>query len=167
MEWRKSKRFSCYEVSEFGDVRRIAKGIRGGFVGKVMKAFVRADGYRMYILREANLSHHVKAHQLVAEEFLGPKPFPSAEVCHCDGSRDNDHYTNLRWDSRSGNHGDKVAHGTSIRGESHHMVKISREAVDEIRRRYAAGGVKQRELAEQFGIKQPQVSRILGRQRWT
>ena len=57
MEWRESPSFPCYEVSEFGDVRRCRKGIRGGIIGKVMKAYVRKDGYRMFILRRDEVSN--------------------------------------------------------------------------------------------------------------
>ena len=61
IEWRESPSFPDYEVSEFGDVRRCRKGIRGGLIGKVMKAYVRKDGYRMFILRRDNRSFHRKA----------------------------------------------------------------------------------------------------------
>ena len=167
MEWRKTDRFPCYEVSEYGAVRRATKGIRGGIVGKVLKPYLREDGYDMYILREGNKSYHAKAHQLVAEAFIGKKPFDGAEVCHFDGTRTNDHYSNLRWDTRSGNNADKVRHGTSNHGEANWNAKITKDAVEEIKRRYKAGGISQRELGDEFGIQQPHVSRILSGKRWT
>lgn len=60
-EWRVVPSFPCYEVSESGDVRRCKPGIRGGEVGKVMKPYVREDGYRMYILRHGVLLREVGA----------------------------------------------------------------------------------------------------------
>lgn len=165
MKWKECVRFPCYEVSERGDVRRIKRGIRGGFVGKVMKPYRREDGYNMFILRNLNRSFHVKAHQLVAEAFVGPKPFPDAEVCHCDGSRHNDHFTNLRWDTRAANHADKVRHGTTARGERGPAAKLSSAQVAEIRSRYAIGGVSQQALADEFGVRQPLVSRIVAGKR--
>ncbi len=165
MEWRVSPGFPCYEVSEFGDVRRCCKGIRGGRVGKVMKAYVRLDGYRMFILRRDNHSFHRKAHQLVAEAFIGLRPFDSAEVCHFDGSRSNDHYNNLRWGTNSDNKADMLRHGTRMMGEQHPQGRLTAGDVEDVRRRCTAGEL-QRVVAAQFGIGQSHVSRIVRGVRW-
>lgn len=165
MKWKECSRFPCYEVSERGDVRRIKRGIRGGFVGKVMKPYRREDGYNMFILRHLNRSFHVRAHQLVAEAFIGSKPFDGAEVCHRDGTRHNDHVTNLRWDTRAANHADKILHGTANRGENSPGAKLTAAQVSEIRARYAAGGISQQALADEFGVRQPLVSRIISGKR--
>jgi DNA-binding MarR family transcriptional regulator len=61
---------------------------------------------------------------------------------------------------------DKVEHGTSFRGASHPNAKLTQVDIDAIRSRYAAGGILQRELADEFGVRQGQVSRILSRTRW-
>jgi HNH endonuclease len=42
-----------------------------------------------------------------------------------------------------------------------HLVKLTDEQVGELRNRYAAGGVSQTQLANEFGIAQTTVSRIL------
>lgn len=164
-EWRISPSFPDYEVSEFGAVRRCRPGLRGGVVGKVLKPYRRADGYNMFILRRDNSSHHVRAHQLVCEAFNGPKPSDGAEVCHYDGSRDNDHWSNLRWDTRKANHADKVRHGTAPRGVRHPAAKLSEPDIADIRSRYA-GGELQRVIAESYGIKQGHVSRVVAGDRW-
>jgi predicted XRE-type DNA-binding protein len=49
--------------------------------------------------------------------------------------------------------------------KSRQSKKIEDEEVVEIRKRYAEGGISQRKLAEEFGIKQMQVSRIVRRVR--
>ena len=166
MIWLVIPSFPDYEVSEFGNIRRCRPGIRGGFVGKVMKPYIRQDGYCMYILRRDNRSFHRKAHQLVAETFLGSKPFPEAEVlCHTDGSRTNDHFTNLRWDSSAGNKADMIGHGTRLAGERHPLSKISADQIREIKK-LCANGVLQRKVAERYGIAQGHVSRILNGMRW-
>lgn len=66
---------------------------------------------------------------------------------------------------------DRVAKDRSSRmishyGETSPLAKLTAEQVEEIRRRYAAGGVLQRELGEEFGIGQTQVGRIVRRVRW-
>ncbi|TIU71779.1 MAG: HNH endonuclease [Mesorhizobium sp.] len=160
MEWRISPSFPAYEVSENGDVRRCARGLRGGAVGKVMKAYVRADGYRMYILRRDNKSFHRKAHQLVAEAFVGPKPFPEAEVRHWDGTRTNDHFSNLLWGTRAENRADAVRHGTLLRGERAPRAKLTMDQARQIRE-LAKTGLAQWKIGERFGVAQNCVSRVV------
>jgi len=159
MDWRVVPSFPDYEVSENGDLRR-AVAARGSQIGKVLKPWVREDGYRMYIVRRAGKSFHKKAHQMVCEAFHGPQPFQLAEVCHNDGSRTNDHYSNLRWGTRKENHADKVAHGTSARGENQGAHKLSSADVEAIKAA-CRGGALQRVVAEQYGVQQSQISRIV------
>lgn len=52
------------------------------------------------------------------------------------------------------------------RGVNHGMAKLTMEQVQEIRERYAAGGVKQSDLAAEFGVLQQQISRIVRRTSW-
>jgi HNH endonuclease/NUMOD4 motif len=165
VEWRSIPSFPDYEVSEFGEVRRARKSWRGTEVGRIMKPYRRPDGYNMYILREGGRSWHPRAHQLVAEAFLGPRPFEGVEVCHNDGSRDNDHYSNLRWDTRSANHLDRRAHGTAPWGERAPQAKLIAADVANIRERCASGEL-QRAVAVDFDVAQGQVSRIVRGAHW-
>lgn len=163
MFWKVCQRFPSYEVSECGDVRRIKAGKKAsGVVGKVMKPYRRPDGYDMFQLREDNRPYRPLAHQLVAEAFLGPKPFPAAEVCHKDGMRNNNHWSNLRWDSCKGNHADKVRHGTHSRGERGPRAKLTTAQAQSIRER-AAAGAHQRALADEYGVEQSTISRVVRR----
>lgn len=165
-EWRVVPSFPCYEVSDSGDVRRCKPGIRGGQVGKVMKAYVREDGYRMYILRHENKSYHKKAHQLVAEAFVGPKPFPEAEVRHMDGTRTNDHFSNLAWGTSAENKADMLRHNTRLVGERAPQAKLSLQQVKQIRL-MAERGLLHREIGAKFGVSQTHVSRIVRMVRWS
>lgn len=165
MIWKIIPSFDVYEVSEYGNVRRCRAGIKGARLGRIMKPYIRADGYAMYILRRDNQSYHKKAHQLVAEAFIGPKPFPKAEVCHNDGSRNNDHFSNLRWGTVLENKSDMISHGRSIHGEKHHNAKIKSVDVATIKEMYKSG-VLQKEIGQKFGIHQQQVSRIVNGRRW-
>ena len=56
---------------------------------------------------------------------------------------------------------DMVAKGRSTRGERHPQAKLSLAEVEEVRRRYVAGGVYQDDLGAAFGISQSQVSEIV------
>lgn len=114
MEWRVCPRFPEYEVSEYGQLRRCVP-VKGGVVGRILKGHVRKeDGYLAYVIRREGTKrsyHHPKAHQLVLEAFVGPKPFPKAEGRHKDGLRILDHWSNLEWGTRVDNAVDRVRDG--------------------------------------------------------
>lgn len=66
---------------------------------------------------------------------------------------------------------DRVAKGRSSRMVSHYgetspLAVLTAAQVDEIRTRYAAGGVFQRELAAEYGVSQTQIGRIVRLVRW-
>lgn len=50
--------------------------------------------------------------------------------------------------------------------EKHGMCKLKPEEVEAIRKRYAEGGISQRELGKLYGIAQSQVSNIVRLQQW-
>lgn len=52
-------------------------------------------------------------------------------------------------------------------GTSNGRAKLTVSAVAEIRRRYAAGGVTQRELAAEFGVTHPMIGYIVRGVNWT
>jgi len=54
----------------------------------------------------------------------------------------------------------------SRRGDLHGTAKLSSEQVSEIRARYAAGGVSQKELAAAFGVTAINISKIVRRESW-
>jgi len=69
------------------------------------------------------------------------------------------------------NRSDCVAKGRQARlpqskGEASHLAKLTAAQVAEIRHRYAAGGILQRELGEIYGVSQTQIGRIIRRVRW-
>lgn len=47
------------------------------------------------------------------------------------------------------------------------MAKLTRVEVSEIRRRYAAGGVTQQQLADEYGVSNPNICRVLKGDAWT
>src|SRR3546814_4878852 len=74
-------------------------------------------------------------HDLVTEAFIGPKP-RGLEVCHNNGTRNDNRLVNLRYDTRSANAMDRHLHGTlpNIRGEECLSAKLTEEDVRWIRR---------------------------------
>ena len=64
------------------------------------------------------------------------------------------------------NMADKSSKDRQQRGEGFPQSKATEEAVREIRRIYAAGGITQDELRAQFGISSSVISRIITRKIW-
>lgn len=71
----------------------------------------------------------------------------------------------LRWASCSSNHADKVLHGTDMRGEKHHNVRLSEADVRCIRTLIVSKS--QRSIATEYGVSRRTVCDILERKTWT
>lgn len=56
---------------------------------------------------------------------------------------------------------DKERHGRVMRGQLNHNSKLSASQVQEIRRRYHFSTATQMELAREFGVSQPAISKIV------
>lgn len=118
-EWRPIPGYKgLYEVSDRGRVRGVDRiitcsdGRRRPLRGCLLKVQVNPrHGRRQVTLSRNNrlLTHRVAT--LVMLAFVGPRP-DGLEVCHGDGDRTNDALANLRYDTTSNNHLDKVRHGT-------------------------------------------------------
>lgn len=54
-----------------------------------------------------------------------------------------------------------------VRGAAHHRSKLTDTQIQEIRAAYAAGGVRQKDLAAQYGVYQSTIGRIIRRNNWT
>lgn len=67
--------------------------------------------------------------------------------------------------TRAINNADMAAKLRTSNGERHPDTKLTDAQVDEVRRRYAAGGILQRELAEEYGVAQSLISFLINRRR--
>lgn len=165
MEWRVVEEFPTYSVSEAGQVKRTGDG-RFRASNKLVKGSPDAYGYTQHGFWRDGKHVNRKAYQLVASAFIGPRPSPKHEICHNDGSRTNDHWTNLRWDTRAGNEADKRKTGTDNAGERHGSAKLTAQEARQIAELYRSGGLSQREIAERFAVHQVTVSMIVRGKLW-
>ena len=110
---------------------------------------VRNEGVRKY------------AHVLMLEMTAGPKPTQRHEAAHScgQGHKGCVNPKHLRWATHSENCMDRIQHGTHCRGDRAHAVKLTEAQVREIRE-LIAQGMRQREIAELYGITQTNVSHI-------
>lgn len=155
-----------YEVSSLGRVQSLSRQTRRHYIhGRVLKPGRHGKGYMNVVLSIDGVRAQRLVHQLVLGAFVGP-PEPDQEIRHLNGDRADNRRENLAWGTSSENEADKVLHGTSSRGSGNAAAKLEEEQVREIRRRNASGE-SQRALAREFGINQPQVSRICTGKRWS
>jgi hypothetical protein len=103
--------------------------------------------------RRTRLVHH-----LILESFVSPRP-DGAETRHLDGDPTNNSLANLAWGPHAENTDD-------TRRLDRFDRKLTAEQVREIRARYAAGGVSQKDLAAEYGTTRMNVSSIINGASW-
>lgn len=103
-----------YEVSDQGLVRGVDRTDRRGVFreGKEKAQTTNVQtGYKMVTLWRNGVERQRTVHSVVMEAFEGPRP-EGAQVCHNDGTRDNNALENLRYGSPRENSMDRRRHGT-------------------------------------------------------
>jgi hypothetical protein len=169
-EWRPIARYPDYEVSDYGYVRRTTDFI--GATGYLLypKGYVLRDGqtngYPHVTLVNSGVKKQITVSNLVCEAFHGPKPSPKHEVAHNDGNSMNNRADNLRWDTRIGNHADKILHGTSLRGSRSPNAKINEYKAHGIKLDLAKGTLTHEKIAMKYGISKSIVTRIAVGKGW-
>jgi len=155
-KWRDIVGFEgIYKISDHGRILSMR-------TNSIKKLTIHSNDPRPYLgLWKNNKSTIVRPHKLVMEAFVGKRP-EGMECCHNDGNPQNNHLSNLRWDTSKNNHADKVRHGTTNRGERCGTAKLTQKQVDEIRQ----DNRLQRLIAADYGVHQNTISRIKNGKRW-
>lgn len=95
-----------YQVSNLGRL----KSFKSNKSGRVLRNVNKTGGYININLIRKGKFRSVKLHILVAETFLGKKPFKGAEVNHRDLNKQNNCASNLEWVTRSENVAHAIKH---------------------------------------------------------
>lgn len=159
-EWRKVSGWP-YEVSDCGRVRNAN-------TGRVLKPEVNdRDQERVRLYRDGE-SMRVFVHHLVLEAFVGERQ-EGREANHKNGDRRDNRTENLEWVTPKENTRHAIRSGlrSQARGEDVGGSKLTPSQIVEIRQRYFDEDVSQRELAVEYGLEQPHVSRILSGEVWS
>ena len=155
-EWRDAIGFEgFYKISNYGRILTV----KSNTIKKL--TIDKHDGRPYCCLWANNKQAQVRPHKLVLEAFVGKRP-EGMECCHNDGNPQNNHLSNLRWDTAKNNHADKVRHGTTNRGENCGTAKLTGIQVDAIRQDTRL----QRLIAIDYGVRANTISRIKSGVRW-
>lgn len=105
--------------------------------------------------------------RIICDRVYGPPPSERHEAAHSCGRGHLGcvHPKHLRWDTKAGNHADKILHGTSLRGERHNMVKLSKRDVERIISRLQNNELHQ-SIAHDFGVTFQTISDIKHGKTW-
>lgn len=161
-----------YEVSSCGRIKSLHRLIRRNLKDtksnyfsdeKLLNPWKNTNSYLSVTLRKDGISKVFRVHRIVAETFMGTCP-ENMEVCHKNGKRDDNRLENLRFDSRSNNHLDKINHNTDNRGEKHPLSKLSEIDVKKIMSMKDIKPIK--EIANEFNISQRHIKDIFSKRRW-
>jgi len=136
-----------YEVSNTGYVRNVITG----------RLLARTDSKYLFVALTGDGRRCTRmVHLLVAEAFIGPKPFATAVVAHLDDDPHNCHVSNLKYVAGRVNTEMARAHGLFVQGTDHHNSLLSEYDIVEIRESKESN----RALARRFGTSPSTISRI-------
>lgn len=160
-----------YQASNLGRVRSVDREIQHPIGGsrKVRGVILSpsrgtAGGHLQVRLHANGHKSGASVHRLVLLAFVGQPE--DGEVCrHLNGNPEDNRLENLAWGTRSENGQDMVRHGRSMRWPRSPVATLTPDRVKLIRERYS-NGERQSDIAEEFGLCQPTVSRIVNGQRW-
>jgi hypothetical protein len=116
-----------YAVSDRGHVMSLARrvpGRPGVFMNRrerIQGQQINRDGYAVVSFSRHNKKTEYRVQRLVLLAFVGPCP-EGMEACHNNGNRSDNRVENLRWDTRSGNTWDRIAHGTHVQARKTHCA---------------------------------------------
>lgn len=110
----------------------------------------RRDGHTYYV------------HSTICERVHGPRP-PGHEAAHTCGVHACVNPRHIRWATPTENQADRVAHGTTNRGERCGASKLTEADVRVIRR---SKGRLHRELAVEYGVVRQTIDRVIARITW-
>jgi hypothetical protein len=158
-----------YEVSDLGRVRRISKD-HGATPGYIFNPKPNNKGYIMIALRRPGESRTLRlAHRIVLEAFVGPCP-PNHVTNHKNCDKTDNRLENLEWVSQAYNVEHAIANDhfyfAAKMGEKNPASKLTADQVREIRRIHAKTQCRYQDLADQFGVTNVMIGKIVRREAW-
>lgn len=166
--WKRIDGYPAYEISEDGEIRSylLNSSRVSDEVVRIIKPTLSRYGYKKVSITSGDkTSTTFMVHCLVARAFIGERP-DGMQVCHNDGNKLNNHYTNLRYDTPTANMLDAINHGTIRRGHSVNTSKLDEHDVIVIKRLHSRGVVTTQGIATLFGVSKTTVKNIMNGKIW-
>lgn len=168
-KWIPVQGFKGYYATEEGEIgsewRPTRTGRHNGFPIRKLAQRPNLHGYMTVKV----MGKGITVHRMVTAAFLGIRP-RNLQVCHNDGNKQNNHISNLRYDTKTSNEGDKIRHGHSTSGEANNTTKLTSQQVFEIRRAArvlgAGSDLSQVDMARYFNVSPSTISLILKNKTW-
>jgi transposase len=127
MKWKPVINYEgIYEVSENGDVKRIAKTNNQYGVGHILKHNI-INGYAHVQLHKDSKVKSMRVHRLVAMAFI-ENTLNKPQVNHIDGNKLNNHISNLEWCTASENE----LHKHRVLNKTHRIYVLTNEQIENI-----------------------------------
>jgi predicted XRE-type DNA-binding protein len=151
-----------YKVSNLGNVKSLDRPDSRGYriKGKLKKLTKSNNGYTHVSLHKEGKPITKLVHRVVAEAFMD-NPENKRVVNHLNGNKTDNRLINLEWAT----YGENVKHAYDNnlipKGENHYSSKLSDQEVKEIRRLCSIDRVKQKDIAERYGVDPSHISDIV------
>lgn len=156
-----------YEISDLGRIKRIDNN-NCAKAGHIMRPS-NVNGYAAVRLRYKGRTERSLVHLHVLESFIGSRP-TGMQINHKNGVRNDNRLENLEYCTPQQNiqHAYNVLNRTrkGAKGEANAKSKLTDEQVTTIRRLYSGGGRSQQSIADEFGVTQTMISKIVLKQFW-
>lgn len=154
--WKPVENFDIYEVSTFGNVRSLKRGVKQmkPYTGRYTKVLL------PYYINGKRKTFCFGVHRLVAMAFI-PNPENKPMVNHINGIKTDNRVENLEWCTASEN----AIHAISTGLRS--GLKLTKHDVLEIRRIFSENKMSQSKIAKLFKLNRCSVSQIVNGNRWS
>lgn len=150
-----------YEVSDCGRVR----SFKHGACPIILKQGRNRRYPAVSLCRSGKNKSKPSVHRLVLEAFCGPCP-EGCQGSHIDDDPNNNHISNLVWESAKKNIGRKISRGIGI-GENHPSSKLHESDVLHAIDLYNGGGWSYRTIGDEIGVHACTIADIIKGRTWT
>lgn len=161
-----------YEVSSLGELRvveRIHVRSNGRSIlirQRVMRPCDHNGGYRRYRLMKDGRVHWASANRIVAFAFRGVPSEPNMVAMHLNNIKSDNREVNIAWGTPMENQRQRVADGTSNRGERNVWSVLTDDQVVALRIARSEGA-SLADLALQYSVTMTAISKICTGNTWT
>jgi len=145
---RKIPNYKNYTISVYGVVINTK-------TGNTLKPYKTNTGHLMVSLCENNKKKNFGIHRLVLMAFIG-MPQAGHEASHLDGDTNNNHISNLKWETHADNMARKIKHGTI------NKTRIPQLIIDAMKIEYNNGS-SFRAIGRKYNYTHATVARVIRR----